>query len=210
MQDTKLQEIGKAAYAGIANMVSALQCDYDRLEELREERDSHANELPDSEFPPCHCPSCGCGSYTATYLEMHIDLLECGSCNRRWVEDDDGNKRSLTWGEELPDAADELKELEQEAGDCSDADEARERIQEDALSVRIFGERVNGEWEADRFELLLATGGPAVRILGELDGNNEPCRAWIEVQDWGTPWTQYFDADSDVLLAYASCFYYGE
>jgi hypothetical protein len=34
-----LQEIGKNAMAAIAEMVAALECDYDRLEELRGERD---------------------------------------------------------------------------------------------------------------------------------------------------------------------------
>src|SRR3954466_6816438 len=33
-----LQEIGKNAYASIVAMVNALECDYDRLAELREER----------------------------------------------------------------------------------------------------------------------------------------------------------------------------
>ena len=59
------------------------------------------------------------------------------------------------------------------------------------------------------FCILLSTGGPASRIRGELD-NGEPCRAWLEVQDWGTPWTQYFDIEQDTLLAYARCFYFGE
>jgi hypothetical protein len=40
--------------------------------------------------------------------------------------------------------------------------------------------------------------------------NGEPHRAWLEVQDWGTPWTRYFDIEQDTLLAYARCFYFGE
>lgn len=168
----RLQEIGKSAYESIVDMVDALNCDYDRMEELRDERDT-------------------------------------------WVENDGGDEDEQTrtvaeWEKEFPDDAEELKELEEKAGDCKDSGDADERIREDALSVRVFGERIDGEWQADRFELLLTTGGPAVRIMGELDDNCEPDRAWLEVQDWGTPWTQYFPADQDTLLAYARCFYFGE
>jgi hypothetical protein len=60
-----------------------------------------------------------------------------------------------------------------------------------------------------QFVILLSTGGPASRIQGELS-NGEPRRAWLEVQDWGTPWTQYFGIKQDTLLAYARCFYFGE
>lgn len=107
---------------------------------------------------------------------------------------------------------DELAELEQEAGECTDADDARERIQEDALDVQM-----RSGWTSDikelicpeEFRILLCTGGPAVQIRGELH-YGQPVRAWLEYQDWGTPWTQYFDAAQDTLLAYASCFYFGE
>ena len=47
-----------------------------------------------------------------------------------------------------------------------------------------------------------------MRIVGEIDGE-EASSARLEVQDWFTPWTEYVDADEDVLIAYASCFYFG-
>lgn len=149
-------EVGEPAYASIAEMVAALECDYYRLEELRDERDE------------------------------------------------------AEWAKEFPDEAEELEELKAAAGDCTSREDAERWIREDALSQRIFGERIDGEWQADRFELLLTTGGPAVRIVGELDGSKEPDRAWLEVQDWGEPWTQYFPADQDTLLAYCRCYYFGE
>jgi hypothetical protein len=75
------------------------------------------------------------------------------------------------------------------------------------------------EWE--EFNILLSTGGPAVRIMGELR-YGEPYRAWLEVQDWFTPWTQYYGTNNpddphswanqpsqDVLLTYARQFYFG-
>jgi hypothetical protein len=170
---SQLNEIGKAALESIREMVAALQCDYDRLEELRDEREGYEPEADEDGTP----------------------LL-------------DENGAALTWYDANPDDAEELAALESAAGDCTSEDDARERIQEDPLSLRIFGERINGEWEDDRFELLLTTGGPAVRIMGETDGN-EPTRAWLEVQDWGTPWTDYYEPGiGEVLLDYCRVFYF--
>ena len=179
MSDTKhdsLMSIGKSAYESIVEMVDSLDCDYGRLEELRDERDG---------------------------FEFDEDVNTA-------ADGPNYPNNKAAWEGENPDDAEELKELEDEAGECGDREDAEQRIQEDALSVRVFGERIDGEWQADKFELLLTTGGPAVRIMGELDDNCEPDRAWLEVQDWGTPWTQYFPADQDTLLAYARCFYFGE
>ena len=64
--------------------------------------------------------------------------------------------------------------------------------------------------EPEEFYILLCTGGPAVRIRGELDPRGEPTRAWIEYQDWFEPWKQYFDTDQATLLVYCRCFYFGE
>lgn len=174
MTTTALEEIGKVSYESILDMVAALQCDYDRLEELHDERDNYEPETDED------------GS----------QLL-------------DENGTALTWYDANPDDAEELSELEAAAGDCTSEDDARERIQDDPLSLRIFGERIDGEWQADRFELLLTTGGPAVRIMGELD-DSEPTRAWLEVQDWGTPWTDYYqEGIGDVLLDYCRVFCFG-
>lgn len=107
-----------------------------------------------------------------------------------------------------------------------DEDETRRAIEEDALSVEIRSGwyTPGGDSDPEEFRILLCTGGPAVQIRGELDGNREPSRAWLECQDWFTPWTQVFGdgtnpndpgafrrtVDSDVLLAYAQTFYFGE
>ena len=42
----------------------------------------------------------------------------------------------------------------------------------------------------EEFEILLCTGGPACRIVGDLDESCQPSSARIEHQDWGTPWTE--------------------
>lgn len=93
-----------------------------------------------------------------------------------------------------------------------DEDEARQAIDEDPLSVEVrSGWETPGErLEPAEFKILLCTGGPAVRIRGELNEHGEPNRAWMEFQDWGTPWTRYLAAEQDVLLSYAQCFHYGE
>ena len=111
------------------------------------------------------------------------------------------------------DDATELVALREAAGECTSQDEARERIQEDALEVTVrsdWHDPGTSDDEATEFCILLTTGGPAVRIMGELQ-DGQPCRAWLEVQDWGTSWTHYREEGlGDVLLAYAGCFYFGE
>jgi len=90
-------------------------------------------------------------------------------------------------------------------------EDAREAIEQDALSIEV-----RSDWYtpghthhgASEFRILLSTGGPATRIIGELD-RGEPTKAHLEVQDWFTPWTEYAQADEDVLLAYARVFYFG-
>lgn len=94
-----------------------------------------------------------------------------------------------------------------------DSDDARRTIEEDALSVQV-----RSGWyspsetpEAEEFEILLCTGGPAVRIIGELGQFNEPDRARLQCQDWFTSWADVIDGvDDEVLLEYARCFYFGE
>jgi hypothetical protein len=142
-------------------------------------------------------------SAAASICEM-VAALECDYDRLEYLTDA---------GALCADKATELRELKEAAGECTSREEAEQRIQEDALSVEV-----REDWHepgyrdkdpATEFKILLSTGGPATRIIGELD-NGEPSRAWLEVQDWGTPWTQYFDISQDTLLAYARCFYFGE
>lgn len=138
----------------------------------------------------------------ASIVEM-VAALECDYDRIAELED--------TTGGNSAEEEQELRELKIEAGECTSREEAETRIQEDALSVEVRSGwcSLGEELKAEEFNILLATGGPAVRILGELrDG--EAYRAWLEVQDWGTPWTRYFDISQDTLLAYARCFYFGE
>lgn len=106
----------------------------------------------------------------------------------------------------------ELAKLESAREDCGDEDDARDAILEDALSVEVrSGWHTPGDSsEATEYCITLSTSGPAVRIIGDLDQWKQPCSAILQVQDWGTPWTDYREADEDTLLQYANCFYFGE
>lgn len=157
-----LQSIGKSAHAAIAEMVAALDVDYDRLEEL----DTTQNN------------------------EDINNLIETSE-------------------------ATELVELREAAGECTSREDAEERIREDALSVMVRGgwqsigemDRLAGPVE---FEILLSTGGPATRLVGDIGEHGEPENVRLEAQDWGTPWTEYREADAETLRAYAAVFYFGD
>ena len=92
-------------------------------------------------------------------------------------------------------------------------DEARETIEQSVLSVMVRdGWRQPGASQEDgpeEYEILLSTGGPALRIVGQLDQHNQPSSAELQHQDWGTPWTR-FPAPEATLLAFASVFWFGE
>ena|SRR5690606_31446303 len=100
-----------------------------------------------------------------------------------------------------------------DAGDEAAEDEARAEIEELPLEVLVrSGWRRPGEaMEPEEYQILLATGGPAVRITGVLGRWGEPITALLEYADWGTPWTAYYaDAEEEkVLLEFARQFYYG-
>jgi len=86
-------------------------------------------------------------------------------------------------------------------------------IQEDPLEVQVRADwhtpgttEDEVDWE---YSILLCTGGPAVRITGDLNRYKEPCTAQMEYQDWGTPWNTYYGTEESVLIEYAANFYYG-
>ncbi len=102
----------------------------------------------------------------------------------------------------------------EEADDDTKREEAEQTIQEDPLSVQVrSGWHMPGEKASnEEFEILLCTGGPAVRIIGGLGEWNEPESAKIEHQDWFTAWTDYplTDEEEEDVLRYCRVFYFGE
>lgn len=179
----------------ITALVAAMNADYDRLEELREARADLVASLSEIEEQPA--------------AERDPDALSAAEdAVREWDEH---------YGDELRELA-EIAEYE-DGYPCKSQEDARERIEESALSVQVRGGwYIPGEahdriGEPEEFEILLTTGGPALRIRGELDEHCQPRRAWLEYQDWGTPWTEFLGPEApsqDDLLAFASVFYFGE
>ena len=61
-----------------------------------------------------------------------------------------------------------------------------------AISVRSDWEFLTSEHELtpSEFRIELSTGGPALRVVGDLD-DRQPVNPVMEYQDWGTPWIRY-------------------
>lgn len=98
--------------------------------------------------------------------------------------------------------------------DGDDPDAAQEAIQQAPLSVEVRSDwtEPGQNLEPAEYTILLCTGGPAVRIIGELN-RNEPASARIQYQDWYRPWAtlhQVSDDEEAALLRYAQQFWYGE
>jgi len=102
------------------------------------------------------------------------------------------------------------------AGNDEEREAAQTRIEEDPLSVEVRGawHPVGGEGAKPiEFMILLCTGGPAVRICGELDRYSEPEKPRIEYQDWFTPWQNLPDVSEDengALVEYCRLFYFAD
>jgi hypothetical protein len=105
-----------------------------------------------------------------------------------------------------------------ESGDDAALEAAETTIREDALDVQVRSGwyspgGTDDEKKPQEFTILLCTGGPAVRIIGELDQYGQPETARIEHQDWFTPWTNYhlhMATDEEILLTYCRQFYFSE
>jgi len=93
-----------------------------------------------------------------------------------------------------------------------DADALRERLEQAplAVSVRSGWSTPYDTLQASEYQILLSTGGPALRIIGDLSEHGEAETARLEYQDWGTPWTSYTLAQAEErrVLAFASMFYF--
>ena len=88
-----------------------------------------------------------------------------------------------------------------------------DRVQEDPLEVQVREDwhDIGEDAEAAEYMILISTGGPALRMIGQL-GGFEPVSAQLQHQDWGTSWTDFSmpPGSSDALIWYASQFYWGD
>lgn len=115
----------------------------------------------------------------------------------------------------------EMVEDLQNAMDFNDDDKYEETltyIYEDPLDIAVrksgwvslgFGYEDN---DFDEFMILVTTGGPAVRVIGDLDQCGEPVNARIQHQDWFEPWTdlEIDTYEEECLLTYCQQFYFME
>ena len=104
-----------------------------------------------------------------------------------------------------------LKDLQAATEGFESVEDAEERIQETPLSVEVrSGWGSATELQPEEYRIVLCCGGPHVEIRGDLNQYQEPCTAVMLMQDWGTPLTEFHEADEDVLVQFAQKFYYGE
>jgi len=195
-----------ATMDGILEMVAALNCDYARMEELRDARES----LQDAVFDALEAVDEADAEQSAARRDNEPFNADALSDACEYLESAESDL--YTFG---ADDGAELAELEAAAGDCDDEECAQQRIQDDPLEIAVRSGWFNpGEEkpEAEKFMILLSTGGPAARIVGELDQYKQPARAWLEHQDWFTPWIEYHgeNSDADALLTYCRQFYFGD
>ena len=106
------------------------------------------------------------------------------------------------------------KPTDEEWQEYHDEEKAREAISEGAYGVEVRSDWTTPghELKASEYTVLLAGGGPAVRIIGELEEFNQPYTARLEYQDWFTPWEEFIvveDEGRNALLKYASESYCG-
>lgn len=109
----------------------------------------------------------------------------------------------------------EMESVEVDGEEYADADELTQRVMESALSVDVrsgWTPASDVPLQAEEFQILLSTGGPAMRIIGDINRGSAD-GAKMEFQDWGTPWTLFCGEDEDYDAAldwFVSCFYFGE
>ena len=101
----------------------------------------------------------------------------------------------------------------QESNDYNQQDELRESILNSALSVEFrsgWYSSPNEETTPEEFRILLAWGGPALRVIGEIE-ENFAVNPKLQYQDWGTPWTDYeiTKDQENALNWFCNCFYFG-
>ena len=92
-------------------------------------------------------------------------------------------------------------------------EKTKENILNSALSVEFrsgWYSSLDDELVPEEFKILLSWGGPALRIIGELD-NYIPVNPKLQFQDWGTPWTDFETTEhqQDALNWFCNCFYFG-
>ena len=101
----------------------------------------------------------------------------------------------------------------QESNDYNQQDELRESVLNSALSVEFrsgWYSSLDDELVPEEFKILLTWGGPALRIIGEIE-ENFAVNPKLQFQDWGTLWTDFeiTEDQQKALNWFCNCFYFG-
>ena len=141
------------------------------------------------------------------YAESISNALEAFDLDWQMLEE---LEYEAAHGELSASELEELEELRSKMHGYESKDDAERDILEMPLSVEVrSGWYAPGSQPEDpeKFCILLSTGGPALRIIGDLD-RGEPMKARLQYQDWGISWTEFFDVEQDTLLSFARFFYF--
>ena len=92
-------------------------------------------------------------------------------------------------------------------------EQIREEILNSALSVEFrsgWYSSLDDELIPEEFKILLTWGGPALRIIGEIE-ENYAVNPKLQYQDWGTLWTDFkiTEDQQKALNWFCNCFYLG-
>tara|TARA_R100000353_G_scaffold160470_1_gene120169 strand:+ start:586 stop:999 length:414 start_codon:yes stop_codon:yes gene_type:complete len=101
---------------------------------------------------------------------------------------------------------------------CDEDYEKQEKIKESILNSALSVEFRSGwtsnpnDIELKEFKILLTWGGPALRVIGNLNQYKEPENIKMQFQDWGTYWTDFkiTEEQQKALNWFCNCFYFGE
>jgi hypothetical protein len=175
------EQQARAQVSSICAMVAALECDWDRLEELREEQEDLVGAVAVAQ---CDADEMADTANSETYATALADA------QRELVEWNDEN-------------AEELAELVEAAGEHADYDAAMEAIHCDPLSVEVRSgwSEPGDSLDPSEFRIVLCTGGPHVELQGDLDRYGDPSRVRVLYSDWGTS-GELFDFDRTAVLTY--------
>jgi hypothetical protein len=123
----------------------------------------------------------------------HLETIYGSWLAIQWLADGNRDGNDLN--------ADARQILRDHGWDGTNEDDTREAI-EQALREGPLSIETRADWispsevagEAVEFRILISTGGPALRVVGDLSPITNVSMEW---QDWFTPWTTYTDTTTD-------------
>jgi len=145
-----------------------------------------------------------------TELESILSLVKALNVDYDRLKELQENEEELDEDEQ-----EELEELQKITDNYFlSRDDVQEKIRESAYDVQVRSawQDIGKELTALEFMILLAGGGPEVRIRGELDVFKEPSVTWLEYRSWGTPWQELRISreEQEAIITFCQQFYFGE